>query len=48
MSEFYDFRTGWKIEEKDLELYILNEWLWRSQERRRLKTSPFAYNDLVD
>lgn len=44
----YDFKTGWEVEEKDIELYLMNEWLWRSKERRNRQVSPFSYNDLCD
>lgn len=42
----YDFKTGWEIREKDIDLFLINEWLWRSQERSRKKATPFALNDL--
>lgn len=46
MAEFYDFRTKWKIREQDLDVYLYNYWLWKSFERRRKETPPFAYNEL--
>ena len=46
--KLYDFKERCEVREEDIELYLVNYWLWRSRDKKRRETvnSPFALNDL--